>query len=147
MRCEDLMTTDVAFVRPSDDVRHAAGLMKARDVGFLPVCSDERKVVGVLTDRDIVVRCLAEDRPSTTPVRDVMTREIVACRPEDDLKIAELYMARHGRTRILCLGKHQYLLGVVSLSDLAGAAAADAGSVLEQVAAREAPPPRWGGAG
>lgn len=144
MRCEQLMKTDVAFVRPSDDVRHAAGLMRSRNVGFLPVCSDERKVVGVITDRDIAVRCVAEDRPTTTAVRDVMTREIVACRPEDDLQTAELAMARHQRSRILCLGKHQYLLGVISLSDLARARADEAEGVLERIAARESPPPRWG---
>ena len=145
MRCEEVMKTDVAFVRPSDDIRHAAQLMKSRNIGFLPVCSDERKVVGVITDRDIAVRCVAEDRPTTTAVRDVMTREIVACRPEDDIETAELAMARHRRSRILCLGKHQYLLGVISVSDLARVAAEDAGSVLERVSAREAPPPRWGG--
>lgn len=144
MRCEQLMKTDVAFVRPSDEVRHAAGLMKARNVGFLPVCSDERKVVGVITDRDIAVRCVAEDKPTTTPVRDVMTREIVACRPEDDLQTAELAMARHRRSRILCLGTHQHLLGVISLSDLARARADEAESVLAEVAAREAPSPSWG---
>lgn len=144
MRCEELMKTDVAFVRPSDEVRRAAELMKSKNVGFLPVCSDERKVVGVITDRDIAVRCVAEDRPTTTAVREVMTRELVACRPEDDIKTAELSMARHQRSRILCLGKHQYLLGVISLSDLARVPAADAESVLEQVTARESAPPRWG---
>jgi len=144
MRCEELMTTDVAFVRPSDDVRHAAELMRSKNVGFLPVCSDERKVVGVITDRDITVRCVAEGRPTTTAVREVMTRELVACRPDDDIKAAELAMARHRRSRVLCLGKHQYLLGVISLSDLARLGTADAESVLEQVTAREAAPPRWG---
>ncbi len=144
MRCEQLMKTDIAFVRPSDDVRHAAGLMKSRHVGFLPVCSDERKVLGVITDRDIAVRCVAEDKPSTTAVRDVMTREIVACRPEDDIEVAELAMRRHQRSRILCLGKHQWLHGVISLSDLARAKAEGVDAVLEHIAAREAPPPRWG---
>jgi CBS domain-containing protein len=146
MRCEELMKTDVAFVRPSDEVRRAATLMKARNIGFLPVCSDERKVVGVITDRDIAVRCVAEGRPSTTAVREVMTREIVACRPEDDVKTAELAMSRHQRSRIVCLGEHQYLLGVISLSDLARAGLRDdAEVVLERVSQRESAPPRWGG--
>ena len=73
-----------------------------------------------------------------------MTREGVACRPEDDIEAAELAMKRHRRSRILCLGKHQYLLGVISLSDLALAESEGAEAVLEHVAAREAPPPRWG---
>jgi CBS domain-containing protein len=145
MRCEQLMKTDVAFVRPSDEVRHAAALMKSRNIGFLPVCSDERKVVGVITDRDIAVRCVAEGRPSTISVRDVMTREIVACRPEDDIKTAELAMARHQRSRILCLGEHQYLLGVISLSDFSRAGLdEDAKTLLERVSERESGPPRWG---
>ena len=144
MRCEELMKTDVAFVRPSDDVRHAAAMMKSRNVGFLPVCSDERKVVGVITDRDIAVRCVAEDRPSSTAVREVMTREIVACCPTDDLATAALAMARHHRSRVLCLGPHQYLLGVISLSDLPRASVEQAQHVLERVTQRGSPPPRWG---
>lgn len=138
MRCEELMSTDVAFVRPSDEVRRAATLMKTRNVGFLPVCSDARKVVGVITDRDIAVRCVADGKPCTTAIRDVMTREIVACRPGDDVAIAERAMIRHQRSRVLCLGEHQYLLGVISLSDLPRAGlASEAEAVLEQVSDRE----------
>lgn len=146
MLCKHLMKTDVAFVRPSDDVRQAAVLMKMRGVGFLPVCSDERKVVGVITDRDIAVRCVAEGKPSSTAVREVMTREIVACRPADEIEAAAAAMARHRRSRIVCLGDHQYLLGVISLSDLAPAGLkADAEALLERISEREGGP-RWGGA-
>ncbi|HVJ94684.1 MAG TPA: CBS domain-containing protein [Labilithrix sp.] len=145
MRCEELMTTDVAFVRPSDDVRHAADIMRSRNIGFIPVCSDERKVVGVVTDRDIVIRCIAESKPVTTQVREVMTREIIACRPDDDVQTALRAMVRHQRSRVLCLGDHQYLLGVISLSDLPrGGLAAEAGTALEHVTQREAGPQRWG---
>ncbi|MBN9159639.1 MAG: hypothetical protein BGO98_10395 [Myxococcales bacterium 68-20] len=146
MRCEQLMNTDVAFVRPSEDVRRAAMLMRSRNVGFLPVCSDERKVVGVITDRDIAVRCVAEGRPVTTEIREVMTREIVACRPEDDIETAGRAMIRHQRSRIVCLGEHQYLLGVISLSDLSRAGLeSGAAAVLERVSERESAPPRWAG--
>ncbi|MDF2698405.1 MAG: hypothetical protein K0S65_6789 [Labilithrix sp.] len=141
MRCDQLMKTNVAFVRPSDDVRHAAVLMKTRNVGFLPVCSDERKVVGVVTDRDIAVRCVAEGKPSSIAVREVMTREIVACRPEDDIEVAELAMARHKRSRIVCLGEHQYLLGVISYSDLPRVGR---GATAQAVLEREELHPRWG---
>ena len=119
--------------------------MRSRNVGFLPVCSDERKVVGVITDRDIAVRCVAEGRPSTTEIREVMTREIIACRPEDELETAGRAMVRHQRSRILCLGEHQYLLGVISLSDLSRAGLeSGAAAVLERVSERESAPPRWG---
>ena len=147
MYCKDLMKKDVVFVRPSDEVRQAARLMRSRNVGFLPVCSDERKVVGVITDRDIAVRCVAEGKPSTTTVREIMTHEVVACRPDDDVEVAELAMARHQRSRILCLGPHQYLLGVISLSDFSPAGLKKrAEALLERVSGREAGPPRWGGA-
>ncbi|GAF69191.1 unnamed protein product [marine sediment metagenome] len=147
MHCKDLMKTDVVFVRPSDEVQKAASLMRSRNVGFLPVCSDERKVVGVITDRDIAVRCVAEGKPHTTTVREVMTREVVACRPNDDIKTAELAMAKHRRSRILCLGDHQYLLGVISLSDFSPAGLKKrAEALLQRVSEREAGPPRWGGA-
>lgn len=139
------MQTDVAFVRPSDDVRRAASLMSSRRIGFIPVCSDERKVVGVLTDRDIAVRCVAKGKPPTTPVREVMTREIIACKPDDDIRAAEIAMIRHQRRRVVCLGEHQYLLGVISLSDLPRAGRKDeAEMVLEHVSKHEAPHPRWG---
>ncbi|MCW8139938.1 MAG: CBS domain-containing protein, partial [Planctomycetota bacterium] len=63
MRCEELMKRDPECVRPQDSIHEAARLMRDRGIGFLPVCDEDRKVLGTVTDRDIVIRAVADNRP------------------------------------------------------------------------------------
>ena len=82
MRCKEIGTNSPKCCVPSDTVARAAKLMKIGDVGAVPVCKDrqDRKLVGIVTDRDLVVNIMAEGRdPNTTMVQDVMTREPFAC--------------------------------------------------------------------
>ena len=119
MRCADIMKTDLECVTPETTVQTAAQRMRIENVGFLPVCDSSKKVVGTITDRDLAIRVLADARPESLPVQDVMTRDIVSCRPEDDLRVAEELMARHRKSRIVCLDGRDQLVGVISLSDIA----------------------------
>jgi len=93
--------------------------MRDQNVGFLPVCDQSRKVQGTLTDRDLVLRLVADDRPTTTPVEQIMTREVVACRPGDDIHDAERLMGEKQKSRIMVVDEGDHLLGVISLSDIA----------------------------
>src|SRR5262245_24221872 len=87
MRCEQIMKRNIECVTSQDNVQAAARKMRDQNIGFLPVCENGQKVVGTVTDRDVVLRACAEDRlPSSTRIADVMTREVIACRPTDDLK-------------------------------------------------------------
>ena len=119
MRVEEIMKTGVECVRPTDRVEVAAKKMRDGGVGFLPVCDDESKVIGTITDRDVCIRLVAESMPGVTPVAAIMTREIVACPPDADLSDAEDAMTRHHKSRLMCIDAEGKLIGVLSLSDIA----------------------------
>ena len=139
MLCRDLMKTELECVSPADTVEEAAGRMRDENLGFLPVCDQSKKVLGTITDRDLAIRIVASAKPASTLVEDAMTREVVSCRPEDDLQRAQQLMAKNHKSRIMCLDKSGYLVGVISLSDIVqqeqGASAAE---TLRKVSEREA---------
>jgi CBS domain-containing protein len=134
------MRKAVHFAVPDLSLQSAALLMADTDVGFLPVCDDGLHVWGVLTDRDIVVRaCAMGCAPATTPVKDVMTRAVIACRPDDSIDHAEELMEQHRKSRILVTDEQAKLLGVISLSDIALLERPGrAGRTLRRIASREA---------
>jgi CBS domain-containing protein len=139
MLCEDIMQKNkLETVSLDDAVLVAADRMRRRNIGFLPVCDGDGKVVGTLTDRDIAVRLVAEDLPGKTPVRNVMTRDVVACRANDDLHFAEELMAQNHKSRIVCLDKAGRLVGIVSLAEIAQWETERAGDTLRRVTEREA---------
>jgi CBS domain-containing protein len=119
MICERVMQRPVRTVCEADSVEWAARLMHEAHVGFLPVRGADGKVIGVLTDRDIVVRAIAIGLPSSTRVGDVMTREVVACRPRDDLFVAQTLMRTRHTSRVLCVDEQGMPAGVISFSDIA----------------------------
>jgi CBS domain-containing protein len=113
------MSRDVAFVFARETVQLAACKMRDRNVGFLPVIDSTRRVLGAITDRDIVVRLVADDRTARTPVDEVMTHAVVSCRATDDLGVAERLMSDYHKSRVVCTDDSGRLVGVVSLSDIA----------------------------
>ena len=139
MLCETLMKTSVECVTPDESVVSAARLMRDGNLGFLPVCEEySGRVLGAVTDRDIALRLVAEHRPLWTRVEDVMTRDVIACSPDDDLDAAHDLMAENQVSRIMCIDDDDQLVGVISLSDVAQMDGTQAVRTLEQVSAREA---------
>jgi CBS domain-containing protein len=139
MRCEEIMKRNVQCISPHEDVHLAAVRMRDENIGFLPVCDVAGKVVGTLTDRDITVRLVAGHYPPSTPVKEVMSREVIACRATDALAHAEELMARHQKSRMVCLDDSGRLLGIISLSDIAECEESGrAAEILKEVAGREA---------
>jgi CBS domain-containing protein len=135
MKVKDVMTKVVEFVLPETTVQEAAGKMKALNVGPIPVCVGAT-VVGILTDRDIVVRVVAEGRdPRTTPVQDVMTKNVVSVPEDADVKEAAQLMKDHQIRRLVAVNAHDRLAGIVSLGDIAVDTHDDklSGDVLEKV--------------
>lgn len=115
------MTKEVITCLPGDSVRHVAELMREYHVGSLPVVDndDQRTLLGVITDRDIVIRVVAEQRdPASTNAGDVMTSDVVTCRPADDLAEAASRMMER-RIRRLFITKHGRVLGVIAQADIA----------------------------
>jgi CBS domain-containing protein len=143
MRCADLMKTEVQTVGPNDTAQWACERMTWADVGFLPVCDADRRVIGVITDRDIVVRVVAKGiSPENARVGDCMTDTVVMCGPSEDLATAEQLMAQYQISRMVIADGRRTLMGVISLSDLAERGSVRrAARTLRAVAAREAPRP------
>ena len=138
MLCEEIMKRDVECLLAQDTAQEAAKKMRDTNVGFLPVCDPGGKVVGTLTDRDLALRLVAENRSSTVVAAEIMTREVVACRPSDDIAKAEQVMGQKHKSRILCIDEQGKLRGVISLSDIAQHEdAARVGQTVKQVTERE----------
>jgi CBS domain-containing protein len=140
MRCNEVMKTTVQCAGVTDTVQSAARAMRDRNIGFLPVCGADGRVVGTLTDRDIAIRLASEDKSAAqTLVGDLMSREVVSCQSNDDLAKAEQLMATHKKSRIVVVDDSGGACGVISLSDIAERDSTTRAAVtLRQVAAREA---------
>ncbi|HMJ09842.1 MAG TPA: CBS domain-containing protein [Polyangiaceae bacterium] len=119
MRVSEIMTRDVDVVSPEATLFEAAALMARDDVGVLPI-GHERKLAGILTDRDIVVRGVAHGKnPATTPVKDVMTPELIFVFEDQDVQQAAFLMSSRQVRRLPVLDRRHCLVGIVSLGDLA----------------------------
>jgi CBS domain-containing protein len=140
MLCRELMKKDVARCTEALTVEACARMMKDNNIGFLPVVDADKRVVGVITDRDLAVRVLAEGLQPETPVGNVMTRDVRICHPDDKLQEAEWKMSTTRKSRLVVADDDGHCVGVISLSDIAQAdSRARAGGVLRAVTRREAP--------
>lgn len=117
MKIRDVMSKDVQVARPEDTLQNVAGRMAAGDFGFIPVADGDR-LIGALTDRDIVVRAVASGAGPEARVLDVLSRDALVVRADDDLKVALDLMASRQIRRLPVVDKDGRLVGVVSLGDL-----------------------------
>ena len=119
MKISEIMTPDPELIDPNSSIRDAAQRMKDEDIGALPVGENDR-LIGMVTDRDITMRAVAEDRlPSSTSVRDVMSEKIYYCFEDDDIEDAAKCMAENQVRRLPILNRDKRLTGIVSLADIA----------------------------
>jgi CBS domain-containing protein len=133
MKISEMMTRDVEVARPETSLREAAETMARIDAGSLPVC-DGRRLQGIITDRDIVVRALAKGLGPDTTVAQIMTSDVEYCFEDDDLTEVCDKMATGQIRRIPVVNRDRELVGIVSLGDLARQSPpAKAGDVLEEV--------------
>jgi CBS domain-containing protein len=138
MRCQDIMTRPVRCVRDTETVAAAARTMEKENIGFVPVCAEPGRVVGILTDRDIALRVVAANlNAATTQVLEVMTREVISCRTTDEVHDATSLMARTKKSRLLVVGPEGKPEGVISLADLARLEEPYVTRTIRQVASRE----------
>lgn len=120
MKINECMCQDVCFVKPDCKVYDAARIMNENHIGCIPVCDDNKCVVGVLTDRDIVLRTVACDKNAkTTPVSDIMTTNVCTCGCEDDICEAEKQMAKNQVRRIPIVNSNNKMVGIITMGDLA----------------------------
>lgn len=132
-----MMTPEVEVVEEGDAVLVAADKMRKTNLGFLPVVDKRGRAIGTISDRDIAIRLVAEDLPSSTAVWTVMTRGVIACRTVDNVNYAAELMAEHGISRIICLDASERPVGILSLSDLAMWGEEQTGDTLRRVREKE----------
>lgn len=119
MKLREIMTDTVIRINPEESVEVAARTLARCNIGMLAVCGGDGRLCGVVTDRDLVTRCIAAGRhPSSTPVRAVMTSNVVSVRPDMDAAAAAQLMGQQQVRRLPVL-ENGRLCGVVSLGDLA----------------------------
>jgi CBS domain-containing protein len=125
MKVRDAMSRGAHIISASDSLRKAAQMMAEEDVGFLPVEEDDR-LVGMITDRDIVTRCIAQGKDGSARVRDVMTRDVKYCYENDDIDDVMENMADIQVRRLPVMNKEKRLIGILSLADVARTYSPDA---------------------
>ena len=117
MKVSDVMTREVQTVRPDQTAQEAASFMLRADAGAIPVMEGDR-LVGMITDRDIAVRGVAEGRGPDTPVRELMTNDIVAARIDDDIDDIAERMSEAQVRRLPVIDDQENIVGIVSLGDI-----------------------------
>ena len=119
MKLRDIMTNQVVRIQPEETIAVAARMLERNNIGAMPVCNAEGKLCGMITDRDIVTRCLAAGKsPQTTSVKEVMTAKVYVGRPDMDAALAAGLMGRE-QVRRLPVMENGRLCGMISLGDLA----------------------------
>lgn len=120
--CRDVMTADPVSCLGSATVDQVAQMMRSEDVGPMPIVDNfqTRKLIGIVTDRDLAIKVVAEGRdPSSTRVQDVMTRDVATCHPEDDLQKALDLMAANQVRRIPVVDPYGAIVGIIAQADIA----------------------------
>jgi CBS domain-containing protein len=136
MKCRDIMRRPVQTLGRDATVAAAAVKMRDANVGLIPICDLRGGVLGVITDRDIAILVIAVGLPTSTACETVMTRDVVFCEPEDEIRTIANAMAARRKSRILVV-EDDRLVGIVSLSDLAATDISLAAMALHDVASRE----------
>ena len=118
MKIADVMTAEVDVVKPDQTIQQAASFMLRADAGSIPVCDGER-LVGMVTDRDIAVRAVAEGMGPDTPVRETMSDEVLYCFEDDDVEDVAAKMSESQVRRMPVVAREdKRLVGIVSLGDI-----------------------------
>ena len=132
MKVKDCMTKDVKLMSPNQSICDAAKVMAECDAGALPVGENDR-LVGMITDRDIAIRAVAENKSPETPVSEVMSREILYCFEDESIDHVADNMGEQQIRRLPVLSREKRLVGIVSIGDLAHAKASKAGKAMAEI--------------
>ncbi|MBX6353884.1 MAG: CBS domain-containing protein [Thermoflavifilum sp.] len=119
MKVRDIMTASVQYCQPTDTLQKAAQMMQSINCGSVPVCDANKKVVGIITDRDIVLKAVAKGSAPNTQVKDCMSAPVVTCTPDTDAHEAADLMAQHKIRRLPVVDAAGKLCGICAIGDLA----------------------------
>lgn len=119
MRVDEAMTRDCQAVRSNQSLRDAAQQMRDHDIGMLFVNDDQNRLAGLITDRDIAVRAVADGKDANAPVSDFMTRDLISCYEDSDLEEAVQIMEEQQVRRLLVCNRRDEPVGVLAQADVA----------------------------
>ena len=117
MRIKEIMSTSVTCVRPETSIEQVAKQMKQENIGSIPVCNDRGEALGIITDRDIVIRSVSSDKDPKT-AKDIMTKNIISGDPNMDTHQAALLMAKYQVRRLPVLENNK-IVGMLAMADIA----------------------------
>ncbi len=134
MQIKDVMTREVDLIGPTTTINEAARMMRDDDIGILPVAEADR-LIGMITDRDIVVRAVAQGKdPGSTSVREAMSDRVLYCFEDQSTDEVAANMGEQQVRRLPVLNRDKRLVGIISLGDLSvGGAVGEAGEALENI--------------
>jgi CBS domain-containing protein len=124
MKVSEVMTRDVIVVSPDQGIADAARMMAECDAGALPVGENDR-LIGVITDRDIAIRAVAEHKSPDTKVREIMSEEVLYCYDDEEVEKVAKNMAENQVRRLPVVNRDKRLVGIVAIADVARGAKAD----------------------
>ena len=120
MKIKECMSKDVCFVKSDCNIYDAARIMNENHIGCIPICNDEKNIVGVITDRDIVLRGVACDKNlKITPISQIMTTNVYTCKCDDEVQNAEILMKKNQIRRIPVVDSNNKMVGILTTGDLA----------------------------
>lgn len=118
--CEEVMTRNVQTCKETDPASRAALLMRENNIGLIPIVDASGRAKGVVTDRDLALRLIADKKSADTPLKDIMSKEpLLAVSPSDKLTAAEEKMMQSGKGRVLVTDSNGRVVGVISRSEIA----------------------------
>jgi CBS domain-containing protein len=139
MKARELMTADPTCCTPEDTVQQAAQLMRDHDCGCIPVVEDKqsKRLVGMVTDRDIAIRCTAEGKGPQTRIKDALSPNAKSCQPDDDVETVERIMTGEQVRRVPVVDQRGSCVGMIAQADLArnhrAASDSEVGKVVERI--------------
>ncbi len=120
MKVKDCMCNDVCCVKPETNLKEVAKIMSQNHIGCLPVCDNNNSICGIVTDRDLVLRCIACDKDiNSTPVSDIMSCNVCTCKETDDITNAQSKMGQKQIRRLPVCDNNNKIVGILTLGDLA----------------------------
>lgn len=119
MKVKDCMCNNVTFLKPEATIADCAKLMSSEHIGCVPVCDNNKKIVGIVTDRDLILRTIACDKnATTTPLSDIMTTKVYYCSENDELNKAESTMSFEQIRRLPVVNDEKQIVGILTLGNL-----------------------------
>jgi len=119
MKVKDCMCHEVAYLTPESTIQDCAKLMCNKHVGCIPICDENKTIVGLVTDRDVILRSIACNKDiKTTPVSDIMTCQVCSCGPDEEINEAEKKMSNEQIRRLPVVDENNKIIGIITLGDL-----------------------------